>query len=130
MTKPCIENNIVTFKNGIAYEMAWASEKYCYGIFGRVLLILGHLEDNARNIWCFDQDGNKLWEIEPSIWDSPYHDLKVDDDGQVRAYDQKGDTYIVDLKTGYVEWVGGDRGGDAKGANEFIRRRRVERLQK
>lgn len=121
-----INHDILTFANGTQIKLPAAipaeANGYVHEHENIVLVINNTVSPN--NIWCFDQNGEKLWEIEPSIWDSPYHDIQVNDQGEVRAYDQRGDTYLLDVDTGYVQWIGGDRGGDAEGANAFIRKRR------
>ncbi len=61
-----ISNEVVYFPNGISIELPCARDGNSLELDGKVLLLLGRLEDNHRNIWCFDLEGNKLWEIEPS----------------------------------------------------------------
>ena len=130
MSKPEIQNNVVTFSNGITHVMPAAHEDYCYEFDGFIFLILHYLKNKHRNIWCFDQEGNKLWEFEPSLQCSLYYFLEFDEKNGLSAYDQQGDTYAVDMKTGYINWLGGDRGEAVKGGkNKILRERRAERLK-
>jgi len=129
MTIPKIQNNVITFSSGKRYKMPEAHEDYCYEFNNLIFLILGDLEDIARNIWCFDQEGNKLWEIEPSSARYPYHLLDVDKQGRLYARDQTGANYAIELETGYIEFLGGDKYAGAEWPNTLIRQRREERLK-
>ena len=115
----------LSFSNGRQVELPFKVNCSKLIDFKRYVVILMSATDH-RNIWCFDQDGNKLWEIEPSLMEYPYHYLWVDEQERLCARDQQSDEFFVDFETGLIELYSGERVASYEKANAFIRKRRKE----
>ena len=67
----------------------------------------------ARNVYAFNEKGEKVWEIEAPYQDSngivSYADISLRKDGKIVAGSTRGDEYIVNVNDGSVEHIKGRR---------------------
>jgi len=126
MTALINKGTVLKFENGVEVKLPAAipDEKYITHFNNLVLVTNNNVDE--RNIWCFDELGKKIWEIEPSVEDSPYF-LIEKSDGELLAYTQKGECYLISMSDGSISWIGGEQGGDAEVKNAILLKRRKTR---
>lgn len=111
MSKTFYEENLLYFPNNhlVTLPAKIPKDEYLLQAYDRCFVINNII--SKTNIWCFDLEGNKLWEIEPSVWERPYFQMKLDEKHGLLAWDQNGDCYKLDENTGKVSILRADRFG-------------------